>query len=170
MVGLIFLAGAPGTGKTTVCRLLQKKLKNPPYVDFGWIREFHLDRMWKKASKKEEQMSFENLVFMLRHYLKKGYKNVIVTDFQDHRICQIPKLFPKKEYRIFTLVLDDKTLKKRVLIPTRDSGFRNVKKALTWNKKVINRRPLPNEIKLDNSHQSPEKTVKVILNMLKRKI
>ena len=50
---LIIFAGAPGSGKTTICEILQKKL-NCPLIDFGRLREPHLDRAWKKANETEE--------------------------------------------------------------------------------------------------------------------
>ena len=76
---LIVIAGAPGSGKTTVAGLLYATLKSP-YIDFGYIREFHLDRDWLDESAREEQMSFENLVYIIKNYTRYGYKNIIVTD------------------------------------------------------------------------------------------
>lgn len=123
MTHFIFITGAPGSGKTTISNLLKTKLNDSPLIDFGWIRQFHLDQKWKKASKKEEQMSFENLVFILKNYAKYGYKNIIINDLQDHRIQQIPKLFSKYNYTIISLIVkDDVELKNRIL-SERDSGF-----------------------------------------------
>ena len=65
MTDLFVIAGSPGSGKTTVGELLDTKLASP-YIDFGCIREFHLDREWKTESLQEEQMSFENLVYTER--------------------------------------------------------------------------------------------------------
>lgn len=39
MKTFIFIAGAPGSGKTTVAQALQHKL-NSPLFEFGWIPEF----------------------------------------------------------------------------------------------------------------------------------
>jgi|TARA_Y100000310_G_scaffold11663_1_gene12168 broad-specificity NMP kinase len=168
MVDFIFIAGSPGCGKTTISNLLKSKLNNPPMIDFGWIREFHLDRKWKNASKKEEQMSFENLVFILKNYIKQGYKNIIVNDLQDFRIEQIPKKFSKYNYVIISLIVkDDEELKNRIL-GERDSGFKDVKTALSWNKKIMERKNLKNEFKVDNTHRRPNKTINTILEILKR--
>src|SRR3989344_5103023 len=113
MVDFIFIAGSPGSGKTTISNHLKEKLKNPPMIDFGWIREFHLDREWKKANKEEEQMSYENLVFIL--------KNRVLGE--------------------------------------RDSGFKDFKSSLSWNKNLIERKNLKNEFKVDNTHRNPNKTI-----------
>ena len=167
MVDFIFIAGSPGSGKTTISNLLKTKLRNSPVIDFGWIREFHLDKKWKKANKKEEQMSFENLVFVLKNYIKYGYKDIIVNDLQDSRIEQIPRKFSKYNYVILSLIIkDDDELKSRIL-GERDSGFKNVKASLSWNKKIIKRKNLKNEFKVDNTFRNQRKTIKTILELIK---
>src|SRR5687768_7415848 len=56
-IDLIVIAGAPGSGKTAVSDLLHAALRSP-YIDFGDLRNFHLDREWSNQSAEEEQMSF----------------------------------------------------------------------------------------------------------------
>lgn len=166
MYDFIFIAGAPGVGKTTIVKLLQEKLQSPS-VDFGNIREFHLDRTWKNASEREEEMSFENLIFILKNYATHGYTNVIVSDLQDFRIEEIPELFKENSYIIITLfITNDEELTKRVLTESRDSGFRDVEKALKWNKHVQERNKLPKEHKIDNTHSNPTETLEYILDLL----
>lgn len=163
---LIFIGGSPGTGKTTVSKLLKEKL-NSPYIDFGWLREFHLDREWKNANETEEQMTFENLVFMLKNYIKHDYKNVIVTDLLEKRIAQLHELFQPEEYKIFTLtVSDNKELKRRVLEPTRDSGYRDYEAAIAWNQRESDRENLLNETKIDTIDKTPEEVISMIMVQL----
>ncbi len=69
MINIIIIAGSPGSGKSTVCGLLLKELDSV-WIDYGRLREFHLDREWKKADKKEEEMTFENLALILENYIK----------------------------------------------------------------------------------------------------
>ena len=112
-------------------------------------------------------MAFENLVFILKNYIRNGYQNVIVNDLKDFRIEQIPQTFAEDDFLIVTLVvLDDEELRARVLNPTRNSGFRDVKKALAWNRAVIRRAPVGNEYKLDNTAKSPEETAREIINLI----
>jgi len=58
---IIVLAGSPGNGKSTVCNALRDDL-DIPLIELGLLRQFHLDREWKKSTPEEEAMSFENLV------------------------------------------------------------------------------------------------------------
>ncbi len=169
MTKIIFIAGAPGSGKTTISNQLKIKLDNSVLIDFGWIREFHLNKSWSNKSDKEEQMSFENLVFILKNYIKNKYPYVIVNDLLDRRIIEIPKIFDPTNYLIFSLVVnDDNELSNRVLDDTRDSGFRNASEALNWNKQLIKRDSIKNEFKIDNSSRNPDDAIKIILKKINK--
>ena len=163
---VIIITGAPGTGKTTISNLLKSKLDSP-MIDLGWLREDHLDKFWKKANKREARMSFENLIFILKNYKKYGYKNVIVNDLLDEMVKQIPLLLKNEKYLIITLIVkDDNELKRRVL-GERDSGFKDHNKAVLWNKNLQKRKLLKNEVRIDNTHNNVDKTLKEILGILK---
>jgi len=163
MRDFIILAGAPGSGKTTVGQLLQTRLRSP-YIDFGDLRTFHLDPDWSNASDDEEGMSFDNLIFILKNYVTYGYHNVIVTDLRDNRIEQLPIVLAGYRFVIVTLVVSlDGELKKRVLAEERESGFRDVERALTWNDHVRSRTLCEGEQRIDNTHNDPRKTVEHIL-------
>ena len=167
MTKIIFIAGAPGSGKTTISEQLKIKLSDSILIDFGWIREFHLNKSWNNTSDKEEQMSFENLVFILKNYIKNEYPYVIVNDLLDKRVLEIPEIFDRANYLIFSLVVNDENeLSIRVLDDTRDSGFRNVDEALKWNKKLSERESLINEFRIDNSSKNPEDAIKIILQKI----
>lgn len=168
MPDIIIIAGAPGTGKTTVSEMLRQKLDSP-LIDFGDLRIWHLDKNWSNQSAEEEQMAFENLVFILKNYIKRDYRNIIVTDLKDERVNLLSRSLSPLEVIIFTLtVRDDKELKKRVL-GERDSGFKNVEGAQVWNKKIIERESFINEYKIDNTHSDPKKTVNQIMALLNQK-
>lgn len=166
MASLLIIGGAPGSGKTTVSKLLHEKIQSV-MIDFGTLREFHLDNEWKKESEEEEQMAFENLIFILKNYLRNGYKNIIVNDLKDFRVQQIPQFFADEDYLIVTLVVNnEEELRERVLNPTRDSGWRDVERALAWNQRIIERPAVRNEYKLDNTTKIPQQTAQEILNLI----
>lgn len=167
MRNLIAIAGAPGSGKTTVSNLLYAELKSP-YIDFGDVRSFHLDSSWSNQSEREEQMSFENLIYILKNYFRHGYKNLILNDLQDFRVRQIPVIFADYDYLIATLVVtSDDEIAARVR--NRNSGFTNVERAVRWNREIQQRPALKNEFRIDNTHNEPQQTAAAILQIARNK-
>ena len=153
MLDLIVLGGAPGSGKSTVAQYLRDHFQSP-MIDFGWLREWHLDPAWQRANPHEEQMAFENLMFVVHNYRKYGYTRVIVHDLQEQRLHHIPRLCATLCYTIFTLVLtDDAVLRAR--LGSRQQGFRHVERALAWNQAVRVRPTLPHEYKVDTTIEQP---------------
>lgn len=164
MKDLIVMAGSPGTGKSTVGELLYQRLSSV-FIEFGYFREWHLDREWKGANPKEEEMAFENLIYVVNNYKRHGYQNIIITDLQDARVQQIPVAFENMDYIIFSLYVDgDDELEKRIV--ARNSGFKSVSAAVVWNRSLIQRPTLPNEYKINNTHNNPEQTLQIILQHL----
>jgi hypothetical protein len=162
MTDLLVVAGAPGSGKTTIARLLHTELGGA-YIDFGYLREFHLDNGWSNASPREESMAFENLLYIIRNYFRHGYAPVIVTDLLDFRVQEIPVHFRHDNFVIATLVVhNDAELKRRVLIPERDSGYRDFASSLAWNRELIERSAVQNEVKIDNTIADPAGAVERI--------
>jgi hypothetical protein len=164
MPGYIFIAGAPGGGKSTLAKRLQERLGSPCF-EFGWIPEFRLPGPQSQA--REEALSFENLTLVVKNYHRHGYRNIIVTDLNDLRFREIPRRFARYRYVILTLVVtDDETLRRRVLDETRSSGYRDVEAALRHNRLILDRRLLPNEYRVDNTVRSVEETVEEMLQIL----
>lgn len=87
-----------------------------------------------------------------------------MNDLLGDQIEQLSRIFKSNYYNFSLYVLDDNELQKRVLDDSRDSGYRDYKAAIEWNKKLINRDLYKNEIKVDNSSNKPEEVVRLILN------
>lgn len=68
MKRFIFIAGAPGSGKSTVAELPQKRLDSPLF-EFGWIPEFQNTGERKMSYAEEETLAFENLVLVAKTML-----------------------------------------------------------------------------------------------------
>lgn len=166
MYNFIFILGAQGSGKTTLARLLKEKL-NSVHIDYDWVRDFHLDKGWKNASDTEGEMSFENLVFLLKNYAKHKYKNVIVGGFTEKNIERILSEFKDYKNIVITLYLNNnEVLKQRVLDESRDSGFRDFEESIKFNKRLREELKYPNEHKINNTYQTSEETASYIKTLL----
>ena len=162
MKDLIFIAGAPGSGKSTIAKALHEKFKTPLF-EFGWIPEFQNTGSKTLSYAEEESLSFENLVLVAKNYVKHGFKSVIITDLNNDFIAQLPGIFKDYDFAIYTLrVLNEELLKSRVLDELRSSGYRDWEKALEINNELKNREPLKNETFIDIATQSVEQVVEQI--------
>lgn len=154
MKDLIFIAGAPGVGKSSVASELQKKLGSPCF-EFGWIPEFRQKGNETIPYKEEESLAFENLVLVAKNYVKHKFNNIIITDLQDDRIPELHNHFKNYNYILFTLtVSDDGLLKSRILSENRSGKYRDWEAGLEINKKIVARELLPNEIRIDTTKKS----------------
>lgn len=166
MYDLIFILGTPGSGKSTIGKLLEEKL-NSPYIRYDSLREIHLKKDWQNHNDKERQMTYENLVFILKNYIKNDYKNIIVDGPREYNIAKLEKDFKDNNYLIITLVLsDDDVLKERVM-SERSSNWREVDKSIYTNNRLKTHYKWMNEIKIDTTNQAPEETVNQIFNSIK---
>ncbi|MEI6477657.1 MAG: AAA family ATPase [bacterium] len=164
MHDLIIFSGCPCSGKSTVSELLRGEL-GCPLFDFASFRDVHLDKDWSNASAEEENMAFENLVFILKNYIKHGYKNVVVDDLEEDRVQALTDIFKDLSFASITLTVDsDNTLRERMA--NREGEYKDIERTLEWNRMVKERPPLPHEIRLDNSGISPEETVAKIMSHL----
>lgn len=163
---IIFIAGAPGTGKSSVAKILQKKFKSPCF-EFGWIPEFRQKGSKTIPYQEEEGIAFENLMLVVKNYVKHGFNIIIVTDLEDKRIRELHRNFNKVDYLLFTLtVSDDKILKSRIMDKSRSSKYRDFKSAININREILSRPLLRNEIRVDVTTRSLLRIVKEIANHL----
>jgi predicted kinase len=153
MPGLIVIGGAPGCGKSTLATALRAHFHGP-WIDFGRLREFHLEADWSNQSPEEETIAFENLVSIIRNYLKHGYANILIDDLRDHRIRQIGGLFAENSAHVLTLFVSDPSELRRRIV-TRNDGWKNADAAIAWNQAVIDRAAGDREVKIDTACLSP---------------
>ncbi|MDF2542492.1 MAG: hypothetical protein K0S47_2210 [Herbinix sp.] len=164
---VIVIGGSPGNGKTTIGSDLHKKYESP-WFEFGWIPEFTmLNPHTRIGMKEEEQMTFENLVLVVKNYLKHGFENIILTDLNDMRMLDIPECFSEYNYVIFTLYSEnDNVIKDRIL--NRDNGneYKNYEKSIVTNRKIKARKLLPNEYKIRSDNATPSEIIDEISRLL----
>jgi hypothetical protein len=167
---IIVIAGAPGSGKSTVAAALQERWKSPcfEFGTFNLIPEHAAPGGGTLRWADEERLCFENLLLVVRNYLRRGYRNIILTDLQDFRLRQIPRAFRQQSLAIVTLtVSDEDVLKARVLDETRSSGYRDVKEALRLNDLIRSRALLPGEARVNITSVSVEEVVGTIETFLR---
>ncbi len=166
MTDIIFIAGAPGTGKSTVTKELYTLLKSP-FFEFSWIPEFRHKGEAEIPYLEEEQLSFENLTLVLKNYLKHGFKKILVTDLEDKRIQELHNLFSEHSYKIITLTINnDQELKERVLSEKRQNDYRDFEKAIAINRNILARPLFLNENRVDTSNKAPEDVVKEVMKLI----
>jgi len=143
---------------------LHKKLRSP-WFEFGWIPEFrNLNPHTEIAWEQETDISFENLVFVVKNYIRHGFKNIIITDINfDNQIKRLPEEFDGFDYKLVTLFANDDTLKTRIL--TRDNGntFHDWENALKSNVTLTSRPLLPNEIRICTENITADEVASTIV-------
>jgi predicted ATPase len=126
----IFLAGAPGAGKSTVAAILQRRLGTLLF-EFGWIPEFRSTGTRVTSYEEDEALAFENLTLVLKNYARDGFPNIIVTDLEEKRTGRLGSVFRDFGFVIATLrVLSEDELRRCVMDESRSSGYRDWREAV----------------------------------------
>ncbi len=156
---IILIHGAPGAGKSSVARALQQRLDSP-LLEFGWIPEFRQTLRGELSYAEEEAFSFENLLLLARNYIRRGFANLILTDWRDHLVLQAPRRLRGLRWLLVTLwVSDEAVLKARVLDEGRSSGYRDWQEALALSRSITARPLRKNELRIDCAHKSVDEVV-----------
>ncbi|MBR4959776.1 MAG: AAA family ATPase [Clostridia bacterium] len=163
-MGVIFITGCPGSGKSTVAALLHEKLKCP-WFEFGWIPEFRQKNPHTEISyEEEEQISLENLLLVTDNYLRHGFDHVILTDIREPFTNTVYEHFSPEQIQLVTLIAEEEDeIRRRVL--TRDNGneYRNGEEAVELNRIFRARPVLPGEIRLFCDRMTAEEAAESVL-------
>ena len=107
MKDFIFITGASGIGKTTLCNGLLEHYKTT-CVEQHMVPEFiSRDGTEPMTGELEELTCWENQVAMLMCFHKLGYKNIIASDIDDLRTADIPVVFKGTEFITIKLICSD---------------------------------------------------------------
>jgi len=113
---LIVINGTMGVGKTTICKRLLKELENSVWLDGDWC---WMMNPWV-FSEENKKMVVENIVFILRNYLKNPTYEYVIFDWVIHEkyiLDLILDQFTDLEYELiwFSLICSENSLEQRMI-------------------------------------------------------
>ena len=159
---IIFINGTISSGKTTIAKLLQKNIPNTAVVEIDALRSFVSEMSLEESI----PLNLENAVSVIKNFVSKDL-NVVV-----------PYPLSEKNYNYFIENLDK--LKTKMLVFTLNPNpdvlikSKRGRKLNSWEKERIQHHtkmgltnPSFGQI-IDNTNQTPEETVKIILNSLNK--
>lgn len=166
-MSVIFITGAPGTGKSTVAAMIHEKLRCP-WFEFGWIPEFrNLNPHTEISYEDEERMSFENLMLVTGNYLRHGFENVILTDIREEFTDEVRAEFGENVRVVILYSASDEVIRERVLGRGNGNEYRNADEAVAINRRFVERKVRADEIRVRCDDKSAEDVAAYILDALK---
>lgn len=154
MKDFIFVTGASGVGKTTLCNGLLAHYKTT-CVEQHMIPEFvSRDGTEPMTGELEELTCWENQVAMLKCFHRLGYKNIIASDIDDLRTADIPVVFKGTEYITIKLISSDLSQIREQMKKRPNNGLIDYELQEKMNDKNLKRSPLVNEVEIDVAGKS----------------
>jgi len=152
-----------GTGKTTICKILYKKLNNSVWLDGDWC--------WMmnpfKVTEENKRMAEDNITYLLNNFLENPDFEYVIFSWVMHNENIFDVLLEKlqknefQRYKI-SLVCSPEELKKRMLKDGREE--KDIEMSLGRLKSYERM----NTIKVDTTNTAVEKTVNEIVNIVDR--
>ena len=166
MKDFIFITGASGVGKTTLCNGLLAHYKTT-CIEQHMIPEFiSLDGTTPMTGALEELTCWENQVAMLMCFHKLGYKNIIASDIDDLRTVDIPIVFKGTDYITLKLLSSDLRQIQEQMKNRPNHGLIDYELQEKMNDKNIQRSPLVNEVEIDVAGKSIEEVLKQAISII----
>ena len=166
MKDFIFITGASGIGKTTLCTGLLAHYKTT-CVEQHMIPEFiSRDGIEPMTGELEELTCWENQVAMLMCFHRLGYKNIIASDIDDLRTADIPVVFKGTNFITIKLICSDLQQIQEQMKNRPNNGLIDYELQQKMNEKNIKRNPLINEVEIDVAGKSIEEVLEQAINII----
>lgn len=163
----IFIIGPSAVGKTTLAKELYKYY-NGVYFEQNMVPEFTIPMDCEDEGAFEEQICWDNVLWQLRYFYEKGFRNIVALDFDDIRTRELPKIF--KGYNFITLKLissNPEQIKNQMIYrQNNEGGLYDIDNVNRANEKISNRKLLPNEVLIDVLGKSKEEVLKEAINII----
>lgn len=158
---IIPIIGAPGTGKTTVCKEVTRR-HGIPHFEMAWMPEFMMQNGMTIPYVEDERIAVCGLVAVAKVYSDLGHRVVLISDFRNEvlpLVWQQLDAYPHQVVRLYSSV--GKVLAERVSEPTRPSGYRDVAGAQVANDEIRAMR-FRQSLDIDVATQTLERVVEQI--------
>lgn len=166
MKDFIFVTGASGIGKTTLCNGLLRHYKTT-CVEQHMVPEFiSRDGTEMMTGELEELTCWENQVAMLMCFHRLGYKNIIASDIDDLRTADIPVVFKGTDFITIKLICSDPDQIREQMKNRLCNGLIDYELQEKMNRKNIQRDPLINEVEIDVAGKSITDVLEEAVNII----
>lgn len=160
---IIFINGTISSGKTTIAKLLQKKVPNTAVVEIDALRDFI---EWMPL-KKSIPLNLENAVSIIKNFVNKNLNVVVPYPLSQKNYDHLTESLKNFDAKIFVFTLKPN--------PEELIKGKRGRKLDTWEKDRIKHHTRRGLTKpsfgrfIDNTNQTPEETAEELLRVITEK-
>ncbi len=155
---IIFLNGSINSGKTTVAKILAKKLSDSALVEIDTLHEM-ID--WMPIDQ-AVPINLENAVSVIKNFIKRGFNIIVPYPLSPKNYDYVTWELENLDARIYIFTLAPKLEKALINRGTRELTG-DEKNRIKYHYNIGIHTPKFGEV-IDNSEQNPEETAKIILD------
>ncbi len=163
----IFIIGPSAVGKTTLARSLYKHY-NGVYLEQNMVPEFCIPSDSNDPGLYEEQLCWDNVLTQLKFFYDNGLRHIVALDFDDIRTKELPKIFRGYKFIILRLFSSnaDQIKEQMEHRKNNEGGLYMPNYIERSNSVIMNRRLLPNEIKIDVAGKTPTDVLQTAISVI----
>jgi len=169
MKDFIFITGASGIGKSTLCNGLLKHYNTTCVEQYMVPEFFSRDGKEPMTGELEELTCWETQVAMLKSFHKLGYKNIIASDIDDLRTADIPIVFKGTNYITIKLVSSDLEQIREQMKNRPNNGLIDYELQGKMNDKNLKREALVNEYEIDVAGKTIDEVLQLAIEIIETK-